>query len=55
MSDDPNFPTPVGVFRQIFKPTYDEGVETQIESVTKQKGKGDIEKVLFSANTWEVS
>jgi 2-oxoglutarate/2-oxoacid ferredoxin oxidoreductase subunit beta len=55
MADNPNFPTPVGVFRQIFKPTYDEGVETQIESVTKQKGKGEIEKVLFNANTWEVN
>jgi 2-oxoglutarate/2-oxoacid ferredoxin oxidoreductase subunit beta len=55
MADDPNFPTPVGVFRQIFKPTYDEGVETQIVSVTKQKGKGEIEKVLFNANTWEVN
>jgi 2-oxoglutarate ferredoxin oxidoreductase subunit beta len=55
MADSANFPTPVGVFRQIFKPTYDEGVETQIESVIKQKGKGDIEKVLFNGNTWEVN
>jgi len=55
MADDPDYPSPLGVFRQISKPTYDEGVEAQIENVTKLKGKGDIEKVLFNGNTWEVN
>ncbi len=50
-----HIPSPVGVFRQIFKPTYDEGVEIQIGNVTDLKGKGDIEKVLFNGNTWEVN
>ena len=55
LADNPEFPTPVGVFRQIFKATYDEGVEIQIGNVTDLKGKGDIEKVLFNGNTWEVN
>jgi len=55
LTDDPSFPTPIGVFRQVFKPSYDEGVEKQIEYVTAKKGEGDLEKVLFSGNIWEVS
>ena len=55
LADSTKFPTPVGVFRQIFKPTYDEGVEIQIGNITDLKGKGDIEKVLFNGNTWEVN
>ena len=55
MTDDPDMPTPVGVFRQISKPTYDEGVENQIKNVIQMKGEGDLEKVLFNGNTWEVN
>jgi len=47
-------PTPIGVFKEIAKPTYDEGVETQINNVIKAKGKGDLKSLLYSGNTWEV-
>jgi len=55
LTDDPNMPTPIGVFRQVFKPTYDESIENQINLVKAKKGVGDLEKVLFSGNTWEVN
>lgn len=55
LTDDPELPTPIGVFRELVKPTYDEAMIDQIESVKKQKGKGDLNKLLFSGNTWEVS
>ena len=54
-TDDPEFPHPVGVFRAISKPTYDEGVVNQIDQVKLSKGEGDLEKTLFSGNTWEVN
>ncbi len=54
MTDSPGFPTPMGVFRQILKPTYDEGIEVQINNVKAKKGEGNLEKVLFGGNTWEV-
>lgn len=54
MEDMPGMPTPIGIFRQVNKPSYDEGLESQIEAVTNKKGKGDLEKILFSGNTWEV-
>lgn len=54
MSNHPEFPTPVGVFRQISKPTYNDEMIGQIKSVTEKKGPGDLDAFLFSGNTWEV-
>ena len=47
-------PTPVGVYTQIQKTTYDEDFHEQIEAIKKQKGNGDLKKLLYSMNTWEV-
>jgi 2-oxoglutarate ferredoxin oxidoreductase subunit beta len=55
MSNNPEFPTPIGVFRQIFKPSYDEEMQKQIAAVQVKKGTGDLEKLLFSGNIWEVN
>ncbi len=55
LTDYDGFPTPVGVFRQIKKETYDYGIEEQISGVIKMKGEGDLDKVLFNGNTWEVN
>ncbi len=55
MTDYEGFPTPVGVFRQISKETYDAGIENQISGVIKMKGEGDLDKILFNGNTWEVN
>jgi 2-oxoglutarate/2-oxoacid ferredoxin oxidoreductase subunit beta len=55
MDNDPEMPTPVGIFRQYFKETYDEGMETQINKIIEKKGKGDLDKILFGGNTWEVN
>ncbi len=54
MTDHPELPTPIGVFRQIKRETYDEAVENQVEVITEKKGEGDLESLLFSGNTWEV-
>ena len=54
-TDLPGFPTPVGVFRQFNKATYDDEYEKQIASVKAKKGEGTYEKLMFSGNTWEVN
>lgn len=54
MTDHPDLPTPIGVFRQCHRETYDEAVAKQIEYITDKKGEGDLESLLFSGNTWEV-
>src|SRR5919106_279129 len=44
----PDFPVPLGVFRNILKPTYDEMMMGQVEKSIKMFGKGDLDK-LFNA------
>ncbi len=54
MNDHPGLPTPIGIFRSIEKPSLDEEIENQINTITEKKGEGSLEKLLFSGNTWEV-
>ncbi|MEJ2614732.1 MAG: 2-oxoacid:ferredoxin oxidoreductase subunit beta [Ignavibacteriaceae bacterium] len=49
------FPTPVGILRQEIKSTYNEDFHEQINNVKKTKGEGDLRKLLFSGNMWEVA
>lgn len=48
------FPTPMGVFRQFTKTSYDDDLTGQIEHLTAKKGKGNYEKLMFVENTWKV-
>ena len=50
----PKFPEPMGVFRAIEKPTYNEVVNQQIDDAVKQKGDGDLEELFNRGDTWEV-
>jgi 2-oxoglutarate ferredoxin oxidoreductase subunit beta len=50
----PEFPEPVGVFRSIETPVYERGVVGQVEAAIASKGKGDLRKLYFTADTWEV-
>lgn len=54
-TDIPGFPTPVGVFRQYNKETYDIDYVKQIENVKTKKGVGTYEKLMFGSGTWEVN
>jgi len=51
----PEFPVPMGIFRQVDEPTYEEQVHNQINEVKKQKGKPDLQELLNSGETWTVS
>lgn len=55
LSDSPDMPTPIGVFRQVEKETYDGGVQRQVDHVTEKKGKGTLESLLYTGNTWNVN
>jgi 2-oxoglutarate ferredoxin oxidoreductase subunit beta len=50
----PGYPTPVGVFRNYSKQTYDGDYMQQIESLKQKMGVGTYENLMFSENTWEV-
>jgi 2-oxoglutarate ferredoxin oxidoreductase subunit beta len=49
------FPTPVGVLQQVNKSTYEEDLHKQLGDAKKSKGGGDLRKLLFSGNMWDVN
>lgn len=50
----PEFPLPLGIFRQTTKPSYDQLVKKQIQDVTAKEGSGDMQKLLEGAAMWTV-
>ena len=50
----PEFPEPLGVFRSVQRPCYDEGVNQQLENAIESKGNGDLEELFNSGDTWIV-
>jgi 2-oxoglutarate ferredoxin oxidoreductase subunit beta len=52
--DAPDFPVPLGVFREIRRPHYGELLDGQIETAREQKGRGDFGKHLHAGETWTV-
>jgi 2-oxoglutarate ferredoxin oxidoreductase subunit beta len=52
--DYPDFPVPIGVFRSVAKPSYDELLEAQVQDAVSRLGPGDLEKLLNSGDTWTI-
>ena len=52
--EPPAFPVPIGVFRRAEMPTFETGVREQIQAVTRKRGPGDLDELLYSGDVWEV-
>jgi 2-oxoglutarate ferredoxin oxidoreductase subunit beta len=51
----PEFPEPMGVFRAVERPTYDEAVNHQMLNQLETKGPGDLDKLFHMGDTWTVT
>lgn len=51
----PEYPVPMGIFRQVEEPTYEDLVNHQIEEIKAKRGKPDLQKLLASGETWTVA
>jgi 2-oxoglutarate/2-oxoacid ferredoxin oxidoreductase subunit beta len=47
-------PTPIGVFRDVDRPVYDELMAEQLEAATAKQGRGDLAKLLHGGDTWQL-
>jgi 2-oxoglutarate ferredoxin oxidoreductase subunit beta len=47
--------TPVGIFRNIERPVYDDLMAEQLAAAEEKRGKGDLGELLRSGETWVVS
>jgi 2-oxoglutarate ferredoxin oxidoreductase subunit beta len=50
----PEFPEPIGVFRAVDHPRYDERINEQILEAQQSKGVGTLDKLFNSGDTWSV-
>jgi 2-oxoglutarate/2-oxoacid ferredoxin oxidoreductase subunit beta len=51
----PYEPTPIGVFRAVERQEYGAAVNQQLAAAQEQRGPGDLEALLRSGATWDVS
>lgn len=53
--DQPAFEhTPIGVFRDVQRPVYDDMMRQQVDDAVERRGDGDLEALLSSGDTWRV-
>ena len=54
IAEGPTTPTPFGIFRDVQRPVYGEVMENQLRSASEKQGPGDLERLLFTEDTWTV-
>jgi 2-oxoglutarate ferredoxin oxidoreductase subunit beta len=47
--------TPIGVFRNVARPSYDEMMSAQLEEARARQGQGDLAALLAGPDTWQVN
>jgi 2-oxoglutarate ferredoxin oxidoreductase subunit beta len=47
--------TPVGVFRNVDRPVYDDLMSEQLEAAVEKRGAGDLAALLHSGETWTIA
>ncbi|MGH9761495.1 MAG: 2-oxoacid:ferredoxin oxidoreductase subunit beta [Blastocatellia bacterium] len=50
----PDYPVPIGIFRDVEKPTYEDLLTEQVNGAIQKLGPGDLEKLMNSGETWVV-
>ena len=51
----PEFPEPIGVFRAVDRPRYDDEADKQINTAKEKFGEGDLNTLFNAGDTWTVS
>jgi 2-oxoglutarate ferredoxin oxidoreductase subunit beta len=51
---NPTGPTPIGIFREVERPVYDDELRSQISRAREEQGEGDLAALLDTGNVWDV-
>jgi 2-oxoglutarate/2-oxoacid ferredoxin oxidoreductase subunit beta len=46
---------PIGVFRDVERPSYDEAMAAQLEAARADRGEGDLQALIGSGDTWTIA
>nr|WP_240506872.1 2-oxoacid:ferredoxin oxidoreductase subunit beta [Thermoactinospora rubra] len=53
--DEPAFEhVPIGIFRQVDRPSYDSLMQGQLDEAVAQQGRGDLGALLHAGDTWRI-
>ena len=55
LASQPTMPTPIGVFRDVTRSTYEHEVQRQLVNAVERQGPGDLAALLASGATWDVN
>jgi 2-oxoglutarate/2-oxoacid ferredoxin oxidoreductase subunit beta len=55
VTQDSHGGTPVGVFRDVERPVYDDLMAGQLAAATEKLGEGDLSALLHSGETWLIA
>jgi len=55
LSQNPDLPTPYGIFRDVPDRIYEEDVNAQVEAAVAKRGKGSIEDLVWAGERWEIA
>ena len=55
MTEDEELPLPIGIFRSIQRPCYEDVLAQQIDTQKEKKGEGNLESLLNAGDTWVVN
>jgi len=50
----PEFPEPIGVFRAVDRPRYDERLNAQVQAAIEKQGPGDLDALFREGDTWRI-
>ena len=51
----PEYPEPIGVFRDVDRPRYEELLNEQIAESRRTRGDGDLQQLFQAGETWTVA
>jgi 2-oxoglutarate ferredoxin oxidoreductase subunit beta len=54
LSHGPYGPTPLGIFRNVHRPTYESQLNAQVDAAKEKLGEGDLSRLITSQGTWTV-
>jgi len=54
LAEQPTTPTPVGVFRDVARPVYEQAVQVQLAAASERSGPGDLGALISGGSTWTV-
>jgi 2-oxoglutarate/2-oxoacid ferredoxin oxidoreductase subunit beta len=55
ISHTPHGPTPIGIFRDIERPVYDQLMAEQLATAKAEQGAGELAGLLNSGDTWQIT